>query len=179
MSTRSVSPPTPATNVPGGSSSSSSLSASRDPMRVGSTSTRNGRLATGAPAHRSAADRATRHTIVAAVTDDSAFAPRPYEAPFLTDINWMFNGAPHTGEVATSFMRAGEPLSIWIDANGDLTTQPLTDQHAATEAVITGFGWWFISVGIAAGGWTLLRLRLNQTRYATWDRELDRLEESL
>ena len=129
-------------------------------------------------AHQYATDRAARHQVPATVTADSTLAPRAYEEPFLTPIRWEFAGGAHTGEARTYHMKAGEHVTIWIDARGDRTTKPLTDESAATEAVVTGFGLWFATVGVAAAIWTVLRLRLNRSRYAAWDRELDDLADN-
>ena len=124
---------------------------------------------------RSAADRLTRHEVVATVADDSYVAPQPYEKPFLTPIQWELGATVHTDEVRTDRMKAGEQLNVWIDSEGKRTKNPLSDQDAATEAVVTAFGLWFATVGIAAAAWTMVRLRLNRRRYADWDRELDDL----
>jgi len=126
-------------------------------------------------AHRYAVDRASRDRIVAKVTGDSDLAPVAYEEPFLTPIRWEYRGSEHTGEIRTYRMAAGDTLNIWVDPSGERTTQPLTDQNAASEAVVTGFGLWFSGVGIAVAAWLMFRLRLNRLRYAAWDRELDNL----
>lgn len=129
--------------------------------------------------NRYAADRLTRHEVAATVTDDSYVAPQPYEKPFLTSIRWAaFDGTVRVDEVRTDRMKAGEQVKIWIDADGNRTTKPRTGQDAATEAVVSGFGLWFATVGVAAAAWTLLRLRLNRRRYADWDRELDELADN-
>lgn len=129
-------------------------------------------------AHQYATDRVARQQIPATVTEDSTLAPRAYEEPYLTPIRWEFAGAVHTGEVRTYHMKAGEHVSIWIDTRGDRTTKPLTDENAATEAVVTGFGLWFTAVGVASAIWMVLRLRLNRSRYAAWDRALDDLADN-
>ena len=69
-------------------------------------------------------------------------------------------------------------MTIWIDTEGNRTKEPLSDQNAATEAVVTAFGLWFATVGLAAAAWTILRIRLNRLRYAGWDRELDDLADN-
>lgn len=93
---------------------------------------------------------------------------------------------PHRGsggtvgvdELRTDRMKAGERVNVWINAEGSRTTKPRTDQDAATEAVVSGFGLWFATVGLAAAAWNVLRLRLNRRRYADWDRELDKLADN-
>lgn len=126
-------------------------------------------------ARKYATDRSTRHQVVATVTDDSILSPEVNEEPFLTDIAWNFMGAEHIGEARTYRMKTGDTTSIWIDDSGDQTGAPLTDENAASEAVVTALALWFIAVGAAAAAWTLLRLRLDRFRYAAWDRELDDL----
>ncbi len=129
-------------------------------------------------ARQYATDRAARQQVTATVTEDSTLAPRAYEEPFLTSVRWEFASAVHTAEVRTHHMRAGEHVSIWIDTRGDRTTKPLTDENAATEAVVTGFGLWFAAVGVVTAIWAVLRLRLNRSRSAAWDRELDDLADN-
>lgn len=127
---------------------------------------------------RSAADRLTRQEVPAKATEDSYVLPQPYETPFLTPIQWEFGATVHTDEVRTSRMKAGEQVNVWIDSEGNRTAKPLTDRDAATEAVISAFGLWFATVGVAAAAWTVLRLRLNRRRYADWERELDELADN-
>ena len=129
-------------------------------------------------ARQYAADRASRHSVVATVTGDSVLAPREYEQPFLTAIRWDHSDEARTGAMRTHRMKAGDTMTIWVDTSGNPTTPPLTDENAATEAVVTGFGLWFTTVGIIAAAWTLLRLRLNRFRYAAWDRELKNLADN-
>ena len=127
---------------------------------------------------RFAADRLNRQEVTATATADSVLAPQAYEEPFLTPIRWQFAGADHTEEVRTYRLKAGEQLAIWIDAQGNRTKKPLTHENAATEAIVTAFGLWFATVGVAAAAWTILRIRLNRLRYAHWDRELDNLADN-
>jgi hypothetical protein len=125
--------------------------------------------------HRFAAIASTRQEVPATVTHDSTLAPKTYEKPFLTAVRWDFHGAVHTDEVRTDQMKAGQKLRIWVDTAGDRTVKPLTNENAATEAVVSAFGLWFAAAGIASVAWMVLRLRLNRSRYADWDRALDDL----
>ena len=125
--------------------------------------------------HRFAADRLNRQEVMAAATGDSILAPREYEEPFLTPIRWQAAGSDNTEEVRTYRMQAGEQLTIWVDTAGNRAKKLLTNHNAATEAVLTAFGLWFATVGVAAAAWIVLRIRLNRLRYASWDRELDDL----
>jgi hypothetical protein len=129
-------------------------------------------------AHRFAADRLNRQEVMATATGDSILAPRAYEEPFLTPSRWQFAGSDHTEEVRTYRMKAGEQLTIWIDTEGNRAKKPLTNENAATEAVVTAFGLWFATVGVAAAAWIVLRIRLNRLRNAGWNRELDDLADN-
>lgn len=122
-----------------------------------------------------AVERATRHQVTATVTEDSLLAPLSYERPFLTPVRWTFDGAERTAKIRTHRMRAGAQTSIWVDAKGEPTSAPLPDDAAATEAVVTGFGLWFAAVGVSSAAFTVLRLRLNRSRAAAWDRALEDL----
>lgn len=122
-----------------------------------------------------AADRASRQEIVATATGDSIVSPDPYAEPFVTPIRWTYAGKERTAEMRSSRMSAGDTVTIWVDASGGLTTRPPTERNAATAAVLAGFGLWFTIVGIAATVGTMVHLRLDRSRQAAWDRELDDL----
>lgn len=122
--------------------------------------------------------RATRHEVTATVTEDSLLAPLSYERPFLTPVRWTYDGAERTGKIRTHRMKSGEATSIWVDADGELTSPPLPDEAAATEAVMTGFGLWIAAVGVSSAAFTALRLRLNRSRAAAWDRALEDLADN-
>jgi hypothetical protein len=122
--------------------------------------------------HAFAVDRINSREVEAMATRDSEWSPRSYEKPFVTPVRWHFQGAVHTDEVQTDYMKAGNRLTIWIDAIGNRRTQPLTDRDAATEAVLTAVGLWFAAVVVAIGSWAVLRMWLDRSRHAAWDREL-------
>jgi hypothetical protein len=125
-----------------------------------------------------ATDRASRHTIVATAMKDSVLAPESNEKSFLTTIRWDFLGREHEDEVRSDRMKMGDITTIWIDASGNRTTEPLTDGDAAIEAVLAAFTLWFTAMVVAATAWTLLRISLDRSRYAAWDRELDDLADN-
>lgn len=129
--------------------------------------------------HTFAADRISKHEVVATVTHPSSLDPQPYDKPFVTSIQWQFGGRVLTADVRTSdSMKAGQQQMIWVDSAGNRTGKPLTDQNAATEAVVVAVGLWLAVAGTAAGAWAVLRMRLDRSRYADWDRELDDLADN-
>jgi hypothetical protein len=122
--------------------------------------------------HAFAVDRTNSREVSATVTADSTLAPRAYEDPFLTPIQWRFEGALHTGQVRTTYMKTGDRLTIWIDTKGDRKMTPLTDQDAATQAILAALGLWSAAVAVAIASWAALRAWLVRSRHAAWDREL-------
>jgi hypothetical protein len=122
--------------------------------------------------HAFAVDRINSREVSATVTAESTLAPRAYEDPFLTPIQWQFEGAVHTGQVRTTYMKTGDRMTIWIDTKGDRKMSPLTDQDAATQAILAALGLWFAAVVVAIASWAALRARLDRSRHAAWDREL-------
>ena len=125
--------------------------------------------------HAFASDRLTRHQVEATATRDSTASPEAYEKPFLTQIHWRYAGGTHTDEMRTGQLKAGEPLTIWVDAAGNRSAEPLTDEDAAAAAIVAALALWAALVGSATAVWAGLRLRLTRLRYADWDRELDDL----
>ncbi len=128
--------------------------------------------------HSFAAQRAERQQIEATVLRDSRPAAQAYENPYVTPIQWQFNGATHTADVRTPKRKAGEHVSIWIDSGGNRTPQPPTDHDAAVQAVIAAMAVWSMAVGSTVTGWAVLRLRLDRSRYSAWDRDLDDLADN-
>jgi hypothetical protein len=123
-----------------------------------------------------AADRLSLHTVHATATQDSAMAGWPCDQPFRTTVQWQFDGTVHTDEWRSStWMKAGDKQEIWIDDNGNHASAPRSDQDAATQAIVAAFGLWFALAGAGAVVWALLRIRLDRSRHAAWDRELSEL----
>ncbi|MEW5808773.1 MAG: hypothetical protein AB1925_04900 [Actinomycetota bacterium] len=122
--------------------------------------------------HTFAAQRAERQQVEATVTGDSRVTAQAYDNPYLSPIQWQFNGITHTDEVRTAKMNAGDHLTIWVDSTGERRAAPLSDRDAAVQAVIAAVSLWFTVVGVAVGGWAIVRMRLDRGRYAEWDRDL-------
>lgn len=129
--------------------------------------------------HSFAADRISKHEVAATVTHGSSLDPQPYDKPFLTQIHWQFGGRIITDDIRTADkMKVGQQQTIWIDAAGNRTAKPGSDRNAATEAVIVAVGLWLAVAGTGVGAWAVLRMRLDRSRYADWDRELDDLADN-
>lgn len=128
--------------------------------------------------HALAGERSDRHAVEATVTHDSKLSAEAYEKPFLTAIQWHYDGTIHTDEVRTNNMKTGEHMSIWVNNAGVRASAPLTAQDAAAQAVAAALIVWSAVVGAAVAVWALLRARLIRSRYSDWDRELDDLADN-
>lgn len=110
----------------------------------------------------------------------------------LTAATQRVRGGPATAEVRASWVSAsgvryegkvpaqygavkGTAVDIWLDANGDLTSPPLTQRDAAAVAISTAVGAWLAFVVALVGIFVGVRALLNRARYADWEREWRRL----
>lgn len=87
------------------------------------------------------------------------------------------DGSTHTDEARVSALSpAGNRVSIWIDEDGRLTAEPLTDEeaqfHAASGGVLAGAG----VCGIVLGAVWLTRLYLSRRRFQQWAAEWQRID---
>ncbi|MEU2001305.1 hypothetical protein ACH47B_11100 [Rhodococcus sp. NPDC019627] len=67
---------------------------------------------------------------------------------------------------------AGAEEQIWVDGEGNLTTQPMSASAARVAGVIAGLFTWFVVMMIAMSGFLITRASLNRARDAQWDRDL-------
>src|SRR4051794_29314703 len=74
----------------------------------------------------------TRHTVTARATDDSTIVLRDDNSP-ATRVNarWQVNGTEHTGTLNWDHsVKTGDPLTIWVDRNGDRVDAPAPTSQA-------------------------------------------------
>ncbi|MCT9075929.1 hypothetical protein [Streptomyces fulvoviolaceus] len=87
------------------------------------------------------------------------------------------DGSTYTDEARVpSGTRAGSTVTVWADANGHITAEPLTDGETRLHAVAGG-----VLAAVGAGGAVLgagwvVRLRLEQRRLAQWAAEWERID---
>ena len=72
-------------------------------------------------------------------------------------------------------LKAGEQIQIWAGGAGNRVGPLRQASQAATDAIGVAVSLWFGVVAAAAGALYVLRRRLDRSRYAQWDRELDTL----
>jgi hypothetical protein len=120
-----------------------------------------------------AGERLIRHEVEAAATHDSWQTWLPYQTSTSTPVQWQFAGRTHSDILSTpEKMKNGDHTSIWVNAAGERTVPPLSDNDAAAEAAMLALGLWTAVAGVGAAACALLRIRLNHVRFADWDREL-------
>lgn len=67
---------------------------------------------------------------------------------------------------------AGTSVDIYVDNNGDRTIAPITESAADVAAVVTGIFTWFSIMSLLTIGFMLIRVWLDRSRDAQWDRDL-------
>jgi hypothetical protein len=115
----------------------------------------------------------TRHAIVAKALDDSKPAGSAETAASTVHARWQANGVNHTDVLGWDYaVKAGEPLQIWVDGDGNRVDAPTpiarADRDALTVAVV---GWLIVAVA-AAHVVAIVRAHVKRVRDAQWDREI-------
>jgi hypothetical protein len=120
----------------------------------------------------------TRHVLVASAVEDSTPAGPGGTAASAVHARWQVNGLDHTDILASQYaVKAGEPLHIWVDGNGNLVDQPTPLARAATDAWTAASVGWLIVVVAAAHMVAIVRAHVRRMRYGQWDREIRSLVE--
>lgn len=123
-----------------------------------------------------AAQAETMTTLSATTVEDSAMVVQPNRSVAMATIRWEFDGTEHTDRIAShTVAKAGEKITIWVDAHGDRVARPPTPARAVNEAVGVALSCWLAAIGLSALLLSELRRRLDRRRYADWDRDLENL----
>jgi hypothetical protein len=132
-------------------------------------------LAVGTAAHTHAAAQATaqaadRHrvtaTLVAGVPATAYSSPdREGATAVWTDPAGIQHRLPVLMPAGT---RAGDPISLWIDRDGNRTTRPLSDGDVTGQAVGQGAVTFALLSLIAASAYRSVRTLLDRSRFHRW-----------
>jgi hypothetical protein len=135
-------------------------------------------LAVGTVAHTHAAAQATaqaadRHRVTARLLDD---IPAPAdEALSSSDSAWAHAvwtdsaGIEHRLSVPVpATARAGDPVPVWIDQDGNRTTRPPSDGDVTGQAVGQGAVTLAVLSLIVAGAYRSVRTLLDRSRFHRW-----------
>jgi hypothetical protein len=86
---------------------------------------------------------------------------------------WQVNGTEHTGTLNWGHaVKTGDPLTIWVDRNGDRVDAPAPTSQAGADAVGVAYAAWQ-TVALAVAGLVCWgRSRLDRRRDSAWERDI-------
>jgi hypothetical protein len=120
------------------------------------------------------AETQTRHTVIATAIADSTTALGVRDnAVTRVDARWHVDGAEHTDSFTIDgLVKTGDPLTIWVDRDGNRVDAPTPSCQAGVDAVAAAYAAWlavlFTVIGLV--WWT--RSVLNRRRMSGWERDL-------
>ena len=115
----------------------------------------------------------TRHALVAKAVDDSKPAASTETTASTVHARWQVNGVDHADVLGWDYaVKAGDPLQIWVDADGNRVDRPTPVERAAADALTAAIVGWFIVVLAAAQVVCAVRAHANRMRDAQWEREI-------
>jgi hypothetical protein len=115
----------------------------------------------------------TRHAVVAMAVDDSKPAISSETAASRVYARWQVNGLDHADILGWDYaVKAGDPLQIWVDADGNRVDRPTPVERAAADALTAAIVGWLIVVLAAAQVVCAVRAHANRMRDAQWEREI-------
>jgi hypothetical protein len=120
----------------------------------------------------------SRHVLVARAVDDSTPAASAGTIASTVHARWRVNGIDHADVIPSQYaVKAGEPLQVWVDADGNLVDQPTPVARADKDAWTAALVGWLI-VAVAAGQLVaVVRDHVKRMRDAQWEREIRSLIE--
>jgi hypothetical protein len=115
----------------------------------------------------------TRHALVARAVDDSKPAASSETTASRVYARWQANGIDHADILGWDYaVKAGDPLQIWVDADGNRVDRPTPVERAAADALTAAIVGWFIVVLAAAQVVCAVRAHANRMRDTQWEREI-------
>jgi hypothetical protein len=123
-----------------------------------------------------AGQRAERHTAKAVLLADvpATLSGVGHTAERMSaKVRWTTSdGVTHTGTtLVKTGLKAGGEVVVWLDGQGDLSTEPPSPTEGAIEAAVLGTGAALATAGLVTGVGALVRWRLNRRRIDEWGRE--------
>ncbi|MEU0465219.1 hypothetical protein ABZ215_14535 [Amycolatopsis sp. NPDC006131] len=128
-------------------------------------------------------EQATRYPATATLLADAPpQAANPHGAPYggaaRVEATWQGrDGLLVTGEVtATRGAQAGDTVTIRLDRDGRVVTEPITAGVAISNAVTVAFASWFGVIVLCGAVYWLVRMWLDRRRAANWDEDWRRFD---
>jgi len=115
-----------------------------------------------------------RHAVTATATEDSTLVLRVDDSTATrVTARWRANGTEHTGILNWDrVVKSGDPLTIWVDRNGDHVDAPVPVSQAAADAIGVAYVAWQAVVLVVAGLVCLGRWNLDHRRDSAWERDI-------
>jgi hypothetical protein len=115
----------------------------------------------------------TRHAVVAIAVDDSKPAVSSETTASRVYARWQANGVVHADILGWDYaVKAGDPLQIWVDGDGNRVDRPTPVERAAADALTAAIVGWLIVALAAAQVVCAVRAHANRMRDAQWEREI-------
>jgi hypothetical protein len=116
----------------------------------------------------------TRHTVIATATKDSTLVLGIDDSiAARVSVRWRVNGTGHTSTLNWDHaVKTGDPLTIWVDRNGDRVEAPVRTSQAGADAVGVAYAVWQ-TVALAVAGFVCwARRHLDRRRDSAWERDI-------
>ncbi len=125
---------------------------------------------------RVVADQRDDVAVDAVVRSDASLAgdtATPSVAQPKAPATWLGrNGLPADGLVTVQAgARAGDHVTVWLDADGSVVNRPMSTQTAAGLLVAAAAGAWLVLGLLFLGLWRVTRHTLDQRRWRLWSQE--------
>jgi hypothetical protein len=116
----------------------------------------------------------TRHAVTARAIDDSTIVVGVNDDT-ATRVNarWQVDGTEHTGTLQWDHaVKTGDPLSIWVDRDGDRVNAPTPTSRAGMEAIGIAYAAWQTVAFAVAGLIWWGRSCLDRRRDSGWEDDI-------
>jgi hypothetical protein len=116
----------------------------------------------------------TRHAVTARAIDDSTIVVGVNDDT-ATRVNarWQVDGTEHTGSLQWDHaVKTGDPLSIWVDRDGDRVNAPTPTSRAGMEAIGIAYAAWQTVAFAVAGLIWWGRSCLDRRRDSGWEDDI-------
>lgn len=99
--------------------------------------------------------------------------------PYRAEATWTVDGQEHRGRFYwADYPNAGDQQTIWVDPSGNAIDPPHPKSRAVADAVVTALCAWILLVAGVIAGLALCHRKLDQARYADWEREFQKITEN-
>ncbi|MGE2717969.1 Rv1733c family protein [Mycolicibacterium litorale] len=121
----------------------------------------------------------TRHGVTATITRVPEAPPFSRTGTITAPVEWWADGTQHTATAQVPATASeGDPVELWIGANGAQAFPPAPTSRAAVEGVTAAVAIWISVAAAAAILATVVQLACDRIRFAAWQHDLDSLADN-